>query len=123
MRFGKACFEPADGFKNLVAFLESATADAAVQFFEGRGQAAALAAPHGAFFVFAWLAAGQQVMDVAALEQFDLNVGIVGQALPAGTGQFALKFLEGVAACGEQITSAFFVEESERVLIDHAAIQ
>src|SRR5208282_202668 len=61
-------------------------------------------------------------MDSAAFQQFDLDVRIVGQALPAGTGQFALKFLKGMATGGEQIASAFFAEEGHGVFVDHTAI-
>jgi hypothetical protein len=122
LRFGKACFESADGFYDFVALLEPASADAEMQFFQGLGQTPALTAPHSPLFVPAWFAAGQQVIDVAALEQFDLDLEIVRQALPTRIGQLALKFLKGMAARGEQITAAFFAEESEGVLVDHAAI-
>src|ERR1700679_1343771 len=61
-------------------------------------------------------------MDVATHPQFALDIGIGGQALPAGTGEFVLKFLESMAARGEQVASAFCAQESQRILVDHAAI-
>ena len=47
---------------------------------------------------------------------------MVRQALPAGAGAFALEFVQGVPLGGEQIASAWFAEEGQRFLVDHAAI-
>ena len=98
MGLGKAFLEPADGFEDLVAFLEAAVGDARWQFLQGLGQAAALAAAHGAFLVPAWFAAGQQVVNLVTLEQLDFDFGIVGQALPAGTvpSRFEMRSGRGV---------------------------
>jgi hypothetical protein len=100
MRLGKAFRESADGFEDLVAFLESAFSDTRVEFLERRGQATALPASHGAFFVAAWLAAGQEIVDVVALPELDFDFGIVGPALPARARQVALKFIQSVSFGG-----------------------
>jgi hypothetical protein len=96
MRLGKTLLQTADGFEDFVALFESAFADAEKEFLEGLGQAAALAATHGAFLGAAWLAAGQEIVNVIALEKFDVDVGIVAQALPTVAGEFALEWVEGV---------------------------
>ena len=67
-------------------------------------------------------AACQEIVNLLPLQQLDFDIGVVGQALPTGAGEFALKFVQGVSFGGEQIAAAGFAEEGQRLFIDHAAI-
>jgi len=50
------------------------------------GRRSDVAATDGTFFGAAWLAVGQEIVDVAALEEFDFDFEVLGQALPAAAG-------------------------------------
>ena len=98
MGLGIAALESADRFEDLVAFFQPALVDAVLEFLEALGEGPALAAAHGPFLAAAWLAAGQQIVDLATLEEFDFDFGVVGQTLPAASAlQVRLEIGQGVS--------------------------
>src|SRR5271154_6082506 len=123
MGLGITPLEPADRFQDFVALFQASLGDAVMELLEPLGQGPALSATHGPFLAAAWLAAGQQIVDFATLEKFDLDLGVVGQTLPTASAlQVGLKLGQGVTACGQQITPAGLAEKGERILADHAAV-
>src|ERR1039457_164788 len=83
MGLGITAFEPTDRFHDFVALLQASLGDAILELLEPLGEGPTLPAPHGPFLAAAWLAAGEQIMNVVTLEKFDFDFGIVGQTLPA----------------------------------------
>src|SRR5713101_2714899 len=115
MGFGITALEAADGFEDFVAVFQASLGDAALEFLECLGEGTALAATHGAFLAAAGLAAGQQIVNVVALQELDLDLGVVGQALPAVAAlELSLEFSQGLAARGQEVASARFAEKGQR---------
>ena len=85
MGLGITPLESADRFQDLIALFQAALGDAVMELLEPLGQGSALPAAYGPFLAAAWLAAGQQIVNLATLEEFDFDLGVVGQTLPTAS--------------------------------------
>ena len=61
-------------------------------------------------------------MDLLPFEEFDLHLGIVGQAFPPILPQFVLELGQLAPPRGQQITAPRLAEEGQRFVADHAAV-
>src|SRR5260370_36006441 len=121
-RLGETLFETADGFEDLVPFLQASAADAGHELLQGLAETATLLAADGAFLGAARPAARQEIVNVLTLQQLDFDLGGVRQTLPTRPTQIVLERHQRRPACGQPAASAPRAAELQGVVTDHAAI-
>src|SRR5260370_5177167 len=112
-RLGETLFETADGFEDLVPFLQASAADAGHELLQGLAQTATLLAADGAFLGAARPAARQEIVNVLTLQQLDFDLGVVRQTLQTRPTQNVLERHPRRPSGGQQSQVARAGEESQ----------